>query len=74
MKLLALIITLSLLAACGNQYNGELRHKLFVECMELAAKLPNNVNSISNAHTIKECSTQAKFMADSYGSEEEYND
>jgi hypothetical protein len=74
MKLLALIITLSLLAACGNQYNGELRHKLFVECMELAAKLPDNANSISNAHTIKQCSIEAWFMTNSYGPKEEYND
>jgi hypothetical protein len=74
MKLLALILTITLLPACGSQYSGELRHKLFVECMELAAKLPSNANSISNAHTIKQCSTEAQFMANSYGAEETYDD
>jgi hypothetical protein len=41
---------------------GELRHKFFVECMELAAKLPRQ--SDDDVHKIiNSCSDQAWYMA-----------
>jgi hypothetical protein len=41
---------------------GETRHKLFVECMELAAKMPRQADD-DVADIVSACSNQAMYMA-----------
>jgi uncharacterized protein YcfL len=67
MKLL--LIAMLLLAGCNSAEDvkrltaqGELRHKLFVECMELSAKMPRK--SDDDVHKVVDaCSSQSYYMA-----------
>ena len=72
-KLIFAVCCLGLLAGCASKQEtekekdqavatGELRHKLFVECMYLAAKMPRQSDD-DVADIVGECSSQAYYMA-----------
>ena len=64
--LLILILILSLVAGCERTdaqiATGELRQTLFVECLELVAKIQRQ--SDDDVHkAVNECGNQARYMA-----------
>ena len=46
----------------NDKATGELRHKIFVECMELAAKMPRQADD-DVADVVQACSNQSLYMA-----------
>ena len=65
MNKLLLLIPLLLIAGCNSEPSGKLRHQLFVQCMELSAKMPRQAND-DVSDIVSECSYQAYYMAISY--------
>jgi uncharacterized lipoprotein len=71
-KMLAICLTVLLVAGCsevslterssGDIKKGKLRHELFVECMNLAAKMPRQADD-DVSDIVSECSNQAWYMA-----------
>lgn len=62
-------LMLLLVAGCSNEIDqakrhatGETRHKLFVECMELAAKMPRQADD-DVSDIVDECDSTAYYMA-----------
>ena len=62
-------ILLSFLLGCTSEETkkvdkatGELRHKLFIECMELSAKIPRQADD-DISDIVEACSSQSYYMA-----------
>jgi len=67
-KILLVLLIIILFVGCyieperDSKQTGELRHKLFVERMELAAKMPRQSDD-DVGDVVSECSSQAYYMA-----------
>lgn len=71
MKIIFVSLMLLLIVGCKivtEEYaalqsaTGKLRHELFVECMELAAKMPRQADD-DVSDIVNECSIQSNYMA-----------
>lgn len=69
MKLLVALFIVCVFAGCtpervkkNNPETGKLRHQIFTECMELAAKMPRQADD-DVSDIVKECGRQSYYMA-----------
>ena len=68
-KLLVVMLIAFCLSACGRPpppWYGEVRERLFVQCMQLAKDTVKEGYYNDNAEVVAECSQQSRFMARSY--------
>lgn len=68
MKVIAAVAVIIVLAGCSKQYEdrdrraGEIRRELFIECMNLSAKMPRQSDD-DVADIIEECGSQSYYMS-----------
>ena len=61
-----LLLILLALTACDRKPTGEIRHSLFVECMELAAKMPRQSDD-DVGDIVSACGSHAYYTANHIG-------